>query len=73
MVTELSLKHGKETMNAFTKNLFNKYWGLANALEQYGTKESTGSWMRNGDELNSMVRFSWSCQWWILSWLVLPR
>ncbi|KAK9820706.1 hypothetical protein WJX74_010273 [Apatococcus lobatus] len=55
VVTELSIKHGNETINAFTKDLFNKYWGLANALKEYGTKESTGSWMRNGDELNSMI------------------
>ena len=56
--TELSKKHGKEDLNAFVQNLYNKYRDLSDALKGYGTLESSGSWKRDGDERKEMVRIA---------------
>ena len=53
--TDLCNKPEREPLSTFSKHLFKKFRGLQDALEQYGTKERSGSWKQDGDELGRMV------------------
>ncbi len=52
---DLCPRDKRETLTAFTKHLYKKFHGLLDALRDYGTKESSGSWKQDGAELGRMV------------------